>query len=167
MFHMIAPEQTFVNGSSRKFFLLLLPFQIESILSVICLSFLRWIFQRWKIQFRKKRTAVFSHPPIRPMPHPHLQTNPDYPRRDLLGCHIRRADRSSRGSCRRFGFEMGCLVCTPVDDRLFLLTPCRSSIPDFAAPRSEPPHFSWLPQIPDRDKESQLYDIRFKYMGKI
>ena len=54
MFHMIAPEQTFVNGSSRKFFLLLLPFQIESILSVICLLFLHWIFQRWKIQFRKK-----------------------------------------------------------------------------------------------------------------
>ena len=78
MFHMIALEQTFVNGSLQKFFLLLLPFQIESILSVICLSFLRWIFQRWKIQFRKKRTAVFSHPPIRPMPHPHLQTNPDY-----------------------------------------------------------------------------------------
>ena len=105
MFHMIAPEQTFVNGSSRKFFLLLLPFQIESILSVICLSFLRWIFQRWKIQLRKKRTAVFSHPPIRPMPHPHLQTNPDYPRRDLPGCRIRRADRSSRGSCRRFDFS--------------------------------------------------------------
>ena len=77
MFHMIALEQTFVNNSLRKFFLLLLPFQIESILSVICLLFLHWIFQRWKIQFRKKRTAVFSHPPIRPMPHPHLQTNPD------------------------------------------------------------------------------------------
>ena len=76
--HMIALEQTFANGSLQKFFLLLLPFQIESILSVICLSFLRWIFWRWKIQFRKKRTAVFSHPPIRPMPHPHLQTNPDY-----------------------------------------------------------------------------------------
>ena len=56
MFHMIALEQTFVNGSLQKFFLLLLPFQIESILSVICLSFLRWIFWRWKIQFRKKRT---------------------------------------------------------------------------------------------------------------
>ena len=41
MFHMIAPEQTFVNGSLQKFFLLLLPFQIESILSVICISFLR------------------------------------------------------------------------------------------------------------------------------
>ena len=78
MFHMIALEQTFVNCSLQKFFLLLLPFQIESILSVICLSFLRWIFQRWKIQFRKKRIAVFSHPPIRPMPHPHLQTSPDY-----------------------------------------------------------------------------------------
>ena len=39
MFHMIALEQTFVNGSLQKFFLLLLPFQIESILSVICLSF--------------------------------------------------------------------------------------------------------------------------------
>ncbi len=37
MFHMIAPEQTFVNNSLRKFFLLLLPFQIESILSVICI----------------------------------------------------------------------------------------------------------------------------------
>ena len=37
--HMIALEQTFVNGSLQKFFLLLLPFQIESILSVICLSF--------------------------------------------------------------------------------------------------------------------------------
>ena len=97
MFHMIALEQTFVNNSLQKIFLLLLPFQIESILSVICLSFLRWIFQRWKIQFWKKRTAVFSHPPIRPMPHPHFQTNPDYPRRDLLGCHIRHADRSSRG----------------------------------------------------------------------
>lgn len=84
---------------------------------------------------------AISHSPIRPMPHPHLQTNPDYPRRDLLGCHIRRADRSSRGSCRRFGFEMGCLVCTPADDRSFLLKPCRSSIPDFAAPQSEPPHF--------------------------
>ena len=167
MFHMIALEQTFVNDSLQKFFLLLLPFQIESILSVICLSFLRWIFQRWKIQFRKKRTAVFSHPPIRPMPHPHLQTSPDYPRRDLPGYRIRHADRSSRGSCRRFGFEMGYLVCAPADDRSFLLKPCRSSIPDFAAPRSEPPHFSWLPQIPDRDKESQLYDISFKYMGKI
>ena len=121
--HMIALEQTFVNNSLRKFFLLLLPFQIESILSVICLSFLRWILHRWEIQFRKKRTAVFSHPPIRPMPHPHLQTSPDYPRRDLPGCRIRRADRSSRGSCRRFGFEMGCLVCTPADDRSLLLKP--------------------------------------------
>ena len=37
--HMIALEQTFVNNSLQKFFLLLLPFQIESILSVICLSF--------------------------------------------------------------------------------------------------------------------------------
>ena len=53
-FHMITSEQTFVNNSLRKFFLLLLPFQIESILSVICLLFLHWIFQRWKIQFRKK-----------------------------------------------------------------------------------------------------------------
>ena len=85
------------------------------------------------------------------MPHPHLQTSPDYPRRDLPGCRIRRADRSSRGSCHQFGFEMGYLVCAPADDRSFLLKPCRSSIPDFAAPRSEPPHFSWLPQIPDRD----------------
>ena len=41
MFHMIALEQTFANGSLQKFFLLLLPFQIESILSVICISFLR------------------------------------------------------------------------------------------------------------------------------
>ena len=41
MFHMIALEQTFVNNSLQKFFLLLLPFQIESILSVICISFLR------------------------------------------------------------------------------------------------------------------------------
>ena len=41
MFHMIALEQTFVNSSLQKFFLLLLPFQIESILSVICISFLR------------------------------------------------------------------------------------------------------------------------------
>ena len=32
MFHMIALEQTFANGSLQKFFLLLLPFQIESIL---------------------------------------------------------------------------------------------------------------------------------------
>ena len=86
MSHMITSEQTFVNGSSRKFFLLLLPLQIESILSVICLLFLHWIFQRWKIQFRKKRTAVFSHSPIRPMPHPHLQTNPDYPARTYLLC---------------------------------------------------------------------------------
>ena len=39
--HMIALEQTFVNSSLQKFFLLLLPFQIESILSVICISFLR------------------------------------------------------------------------------------------------------------------------------
>ena len=46
-----------------------------------------------------------------------------YPRRDLPGCRIRRADRSSRGSCRRFGFEMGCLVCTPADDRSLLLKP--------------------------------------------
>ena len=38
MFHMIALEQTFVNGSLQKFFLLLLPFQIESILSVISFS---------------------------------------------------------------------------------------------------------------------------------
>ena len=51
--HMIALEQTFVNNSLRKFFLLLLPFQIESNLSVICLSFLRWIFWRWKIQRNK------------------------------------------------------------------------------------------------------------------
>ena len=49
MFHMITSEQTFVNNSLPKFFLLLLPFQIESILSVICLLFLHWIFQRWKI----------------------------------------------------------------------------------------------------------------------
>ena len=49
MFHMIVLEQTFVNDSLQKFFLLLLPFQIESILSVICLLFLHWIFQRWKI----------------------------------------------------------------------------------------------------------------------
>ena len=89
------------------------------------------------------------------MPHPHLQTNPDYPRRDLPGCRIRRADRSSRGSCRRFGFEMGCLVCTPADDKLPLSTPYRSSIPDFAAPRSEPPRFLWLPQIPDRDSRQR------------
>ena len=60
MFHMIAPEQTFANGSSRKFFLLLLPFQIESILSVICLLFLHWIFQRWKIQFRKKMNCCIQ-----------------------------------------------------------------------------------------------------------
>ena len=59
------------------------------------------------------------------------------------------------------------VVCTPADDKLPLLTPYRSSIPDFAAPRSEPPRFLWLPQIPDRDRESQLYDISFKYMGKI
>ena len=59
------------------------------------------------------------------------------------------------------------VVCTPADDKLSLLTPYRSSIPDFAAPRSEPPRFLWLPQIPDRDRESQLYDISFKYMGKI
>ena len=109
----------------------------------------------------------FSHSPIRPMPHPHLQTNPDYPRRDLTGYCTRRADQSSCGSCRRVDFEMGCLACTPADDKLFLLTPYRSSIPDFAAPRSEPPRLLWLPQIPDRDKESQLYDISFKYMGKI
>ena len=36
MFHMIALEQTFVNGSLQKFFLLLLPFQIESILCCLC-----------------------------------------------------------------------------------------------------------------------------------
>ena len=36
-----ALKQMFVNGSLQKFFLLLLPFQIESILSVICISFLR------------------------------------------------------------------------------------------------------------------------------
>ena len=89
------------------------------------------------------------------MPHPHLQTSPGYPRRDLLGCHIRRADRSSRGSCRRFGFEMEYLVCTPADDKLSLSTPYRSSIPDFAAPRSEPPRFLWLPQIPDRDSRQR------------
>ena len=35
MFHMIALEQTFVNNSLQKFFLLLLPFQIESILSLL------------------------------------------------------------------------------------------------------------------------------------
>lgn len=50
---------------------------------------------------------------------------------------------------------MGCLVCTPADDKLFLLTPYRSSIPDFAAPRSEPPRFLWLPQIPDRDSRQR------------
>ena len=155
MFHMIALEQTFVSGSLQKFFLLLLPFQIESILSVICLLFLHWIFQRWKIQFRKKRTAVFSHPPIRPMPHPHLQTNPDYPRRDLRGGQSRPPDRSSRDSCRGCGFEMGCFVCSPANDRSFLLKPCRSSIPDFAAPQSEPPRFLWLPQIPDRDSRQR------------
>ena len=66
MFHMIALEQTFVNGSLRKFFLLLLPFQIESILSVICLSFLRWIFQRWKIQFRKNELLYSAILPFVP-----------------------------------------------------------------------------------------------------
>ena len=66
MFHMIAPEQTFVNGSSRKFFLLLLPFQIESILSVICLSFLRRIFQRWKIQFWKNELPYSAILPFVP-----------------------------------------------------------------------------------------------------
>ena len=50
---------------------------------------------------------------------------------------------------------MGCLVCTPADDRSFLLKPCRSSIPDFAAPQSEPPRFPWLPQIPDRDSRQR------------
>ena len=40
MFHMIALEQTFVNNSLQKIFLLLLPFQIESILSVIYISLL-------------------------------------------------------------------------------------------------------------------------------
>ena len=60
MFHMIALEQTFVNDSLQKFFLLLLPFQIESILSVICLLFLHWIFQRWKIQFRKKMNCCIQ-----------------------------------------------------------------------------------------------------------
>ena len=44
MFHMIELEQTFVNGSLRKFFLLLLPFQIESILSVIYISLLISLF---------------------------------------------------------------------------------------------------------------------------
>ena len=42
MFHMIALEQTFVNGSLQKFFLLLLPFQIESIRSVIYISLLAY-----------------------------------------------------------------------------------------------------------------------------
>ena len=47
--HMIALEQTFVNGSLQKFFLLLLPFQIESIRSVIYISLLAYIFilLRW------------------------------------------------------------------------------------------------------------------------
>ena len=66
MFHMIALEQTFVNGSLQKFFLLLLPFQIESILSVICLSFLRWIFQRWKIQFGKNKLPYSAILPFVP-----------------------------------------------------------------------------------------------------
>ena len=60
MFHMIALEQTFVNNSLQKIFLLLLPFQIESILSVICLLFLHWIFQRWKIQFWKKMNCCIQ-----------------------------------------------------------------------------------------------------------
>mgnify|MGYP007027917823 FL=1 len=49
MFHMIALEQTFVNDSLQKFFLLLLPFQIESIRSVIYISLLAYIFilLRW------------------------------------------------------------------------------------------------------------------------
>ena len=47
--HMIALEQTFVNSSLQKFFLLLLPFQIESIRSVIYISLLAYIFilLRW------------------------------------------------------------------------------------------------------------------------
>ena len=89
------------------------------------------------------------------MPRPHLQTSPDYPRRDLTGYCTRRVDQSSCGSCRRVDFEMGCLVCTPADDKLSLSTPYRSSIPDFAAPRSEPPRFLWLPQIPDRDSRQR------------
>lgn len=55
---------------------------------------------------------------------------------------------------------MGCLVCTPADDKLFLLTPYRSSIPDFAAPRSEPSRFLWLPQIPDRDSRQRRSAIQ-------
>ena len=74
MFHMIALEQAFVNGSLQRISLA----ASESNRSVIYISFLRWIFRRWKIQFRKKRIAVFSHSPIRPTPRPHLQTNPDY-----------------------------------------------------------------------------------------
>ena len=72
--HMIALEQAFVNGSLQRISLA----ASESNRSVIYISFLRWIFRRWKIQFRKKRIAIFSHSPIRPTPRPHLQTNPDY-----------------------------------------------------------------------------------------
>ena len=152
--HMIALEQTFVNNSLQKFFLLLLLLnRIDSIRNLFIIFALD--FPALENPISEKRTAVFSHPPIRPTLRPHLQTNPDYPRRDLLGCHIRRADRSSRGSCRRFGFEMGCLACTPADDRSFLLKPYRSSIPDFAAPQSEPPRFQQLPQIPDRDSHQR------------
>ena len=44
MFYMIELEQTFVNNSLQKIFLLLLPFQIESILSVIYISLLISLF---------------------------------------------------------------------------------------------------------------------------
>ena len=64
-FHMITSEQTFVNGPLQKIFTCWYRFWIDSILSVIYISLLnyifillRWIFQRrinqrWKIQFRR------------------------------------------------------------------------------------------------------------------
>ena len=117
MFHMITLEQMLANNLSQIFFLLLLLNRIDSISNLYIFTYLISLF--YCIGFSNVEKTNFSHPPIRPMPHPHLQTNPDYPRRDLPGCRIRRADRSSRGSCRRFGFEMGCLICTPADDRAY------------------------------------------------
>ena len=50
---LIALEQTFVDGPLQKNFSCCC-FWIESILSVICLLFLHWIFQRWKIPSEKR-----------------------------------------------------------------------------------------------------------------
>ena len=78
MFHMITLKQMFVNNSLQKFLSLTAAVsnRIDSIRNLFIIFALD--FPALENPILEKRTAVFSHPPIRPMPHPHLQTNPDY-----------------------------------------------------------------------------------------